>query len=177
MNGIDAQLVVDCRDRAVKMTVGRKNANFPNKLDSDVIAELIGSAGLTADVQSTAVKHTDLVQYYASDWDFILARAEANGKVCLADDNTIAIQAPQLGQNPVLSLQYGATMLEFDAEIDARHQLKKVTSRAWNPAEQRIATTEAADPNVQLNGNLTTGELANVIGLADYLQDHGGTPN
>lgn len=171
-----SMLVLECRDQAVKMTVGRKSRYFVNSKDSEVISQIAaGHSNVSTTVEASNVTHKELVQYDCTDWDFILARAEANGKVCLADDNTIAIQAPQLGQNPVLSLQYGATMLEFDAEIDARHQLKKVTSRSWNPAEQRIAATEAANPNVQMNGNLTPGELADVIGLSDYLQDHGGT--
>ena len=36
-----AQLIVDCRDKAVKMTIGRKNANYVNKKDSEIIASLI----------------------------------------------------------------------------------------------------------------------------------------
>ncbi|RWX48857.1 hypothetical protein VT98_11045, partial [Candidatus Electrothrix communis] len=43
------QLVVECRDKAAAMTVERKNANYVDKSDSDIIKTLIGNApGLTA---------------------------------------------------------------------------------------------------------------------------------
>lgn len=168
-------LMLECRDPAVKMTIGRKSRYFNDLKDSDLISRIVGEySGLTATAEATAVTHKELVQFNCTDWDFILARAEANGKLCLADSGTLSVKAPALGQTPVLQLQYGATMLEFDGEIDARHQLKKVTSRAWNGAEQKIVKAEGSDPGVRLGGNLSGGQLAEVIGLADFVQDHGG---
>lgn len=168
-------LVLECRDMTVKMTIGRKNRYFVDIKDSDVISQIAGAySGFTTTAETSSVTHKELVQFNCTDWDFILARAEANGKICLADDGTLAVKAPALDQSPVLSLQYGATILEFDAEIDARNQLKKVTSRAWNAADQKILTAEGSDPNVRLGGNLTAAQLADVIGLADFVQDHGG---
>lgn len=168
-------LVLECRDMTVKMTVGRKSRYFANLKDSDMISRITGNySGFTTTAEASSVTHKELVQYDCSDWDFILARAEANGKICLADDGTFSVKAPELGQAPVLSLRFGATMLEFDAEIDARHQLKKVTSRSWNSAEQKIRQSEGADPQVSLNGNLSPSALADVVGLSEYLQDHGG---
>src|SRR5947209_852206 len=41
-----SRLVVDCQDKAVKMTVGRKNANFVDQADSDIIATLTAAHGL-----------------------------------------------------------------------------------------------------------------------------------
>lgn len=168
-------LVLECRDLTTKMTIGRKSRYFTAVKDSDIISTIAGEySDFSTTAESTSVTHKELVQFNCTDWDFILARAEANGKICLADDGTLAVKAPALGQSPVLQLQYGATMLEFDAEIDARHQLKKVTSRAWNAAEQKIVAAEGSDPGVRLGGNLTAAQLAEVAGPAEYLQDHGG---
>ena len=65
-----SRLVVEARDKAVKMTIGRKNANFADSKDSDVIKKLIGNySGLTADVAATDTQYDELVQYYCSDWD------------------------------------------------------------------------------------------------------------
>jgi len=170
-----SMLVLECRDLTVKMTVGRRSRYFANLKDSEVISRIADSySGITASVDDTKVSHRELVQYRCSDWDFILARAEANGRILLADDATLAVKPPDLGQSPALSLQFGATMLEFDGEIDARHQLKKITSRSWDYTEQSILQTEGADPVGQLHGNLTAAELADVLGLEDFVQDHSG---
>ncbi|NLX19513.1 MAG: type VI secretion system tip protein VgrG [Desulfobulbus sp.] len=168
-------LVLECRDAAVRMTVGRKNRYFARVKDSDAIARITGEySGFTATAEASTTTHKELVQANCTDWDFILTRAEANGKICLVDDGTFSVMAPDPDQSPVLSLQYGATILEFDAEIDARHQLKKVTSRAWNPAEQSVLAAEGKEPGINLNSNLTPARLAEVIGLDEYIQNHGG---
>ncbi|MDO9615797.1 MAG: type VI secretion system tip protein VgrG [Bacteroidota bacterium] len=170
-----SMLVLECRDETVKMTIGRKSKYFLEVKDSDIISQIAGTySGLSATAESTKVTHKEVIQYDCTDWDFVVARAEANGKICFTDDGQLNVKAPELSQSAVLSLLYGATILELDAEIDARHQLKNVTSKSWSYADQQIVETEAADPSVALNGNLTSSDLANVIGLDKFILNHGG---
>ena len=82
-----SRLVIECRDKAVAMTVGRKNANYVDSRDSDIISSLVsGYGGLSAAVDATNFEHGELVQYYCSDWDFLLSRAEANGLLVCVED-------------------------------------------------------------------------------------------
>ncbi|MDP2887486.1 MAG: type VI secretion system tip protein VgrG [Bacteroidota bacterium] len=170
-----SMLILECRDETVKMTIGRKSKYFLEVKDSDIISQIAGTySGLITTVEATKVTHKEAIQYDCTDWDFVVARAEANGKICFTDDGQLNVKAPQLSQSAVLSLLYGATMLELDAEIDARHQLKNVTSKSWSYADQQIVEIEAADPSVALNGNPTSSDLANVIGLDKFILNHGG---
>lgn len=170
-----SMLILECRDETVKMTIGRKSKYFLEVKDSDIISQIVGNySGLITTVEATKVTHKEVIQYDCTDWDFVVARAEANGKICFTDDGQLNVKAPQLSQSAVLSLLYGATILELDAEIDARHQLKNVTSKSWSYADQQIVETEAAAPSVALNGNLTSSDLANVIGLDKFILNHGG---
>jgi Rhs element Vgr protein len=170
-----SMLILECRDETVKMTIGRKSKYFLEVKDSDIISQIAGTySGFSTTSEATKVTHKEVIQYDCTDWDFVVARAEANGKICFADDGQLNVKAPQLSQSAVLSLLYGATILELDAEIDARHQLKNVTSKSWSYADQQIVETEAADPSVALNGNLTSSDLANVIGLDKFILNHGG---
>ena len=132
----EARLLVECRDKAVKMTVGRKNATYSKMLDSAVIGNLISAAGLTADVSSTSTEHTDLVQYYVSDWDFVVSRAEANGLLVIATDGTLAVKAPETSGEPTLEVTYGDDLIGFEAEMDARTQFSSATASSWSPGEQ-----------------------------------------
>ncbi|MDP3913784.1 MAG: type VI secretion system tip protein VgrG [Bacteroidota bacterium] len=168
-------LVLECRDETVKMTIGRKSKYFLAIKDSDIISQITSTySGFSTTVEATSVTHKEVVQYDCTDWDFVVARAEANGKFCFPDDGQLNVKAPQLTQSAVLSLLYGATILELDAEIDARHQLKNITSKSWSYADQQIVETEATDPSVALNGNLTSPDLAKVIGLDKFILNHGG---
>jgi Rhs element Vgr protein len=160
-------LIVECKDKAVKLTVGRKSKYFYEKADSDILNEIIGTYGLENDVETTSVQHKELVQYNVSDWDFCVVRAQANGKVLLVDDGKISVKKPDAGQAEVETVSYGATMLDFDAEMDARNQFQKVTSYGWNAADQAIQEMEAANPGVSSNGNVSYDDLAAVIGLSN----------
>jgi Rhs element Vgr protein len=64
-----------------------------------------------------------------------------------------------------MTLVYGATILDFDAEMDARNQFANVTSYGWDVANQEVIEKEANNTDVQLNGNIAPGELASVIEL------------
>lgn len=163
------KLVVECRDKAVAMTVGRKCANFVDMADSDIISKLIKSyPGLDAEVDATAVTHKELVQYDVSDWDFLLARAEVNGLVALVEAGKFTLKAPATGAAAALSVAYGVDLIEFDAELDARSQLASVGTVAWDPATQQVIEHDAKAPPVNVQGNIDGAALAKVLGLASY---------
>jgi len=170
----NAHLIVECKDAAVKMTVGRKSKYFYESKDSEIFEELLGNHGLDKAVEATNHMHAELVQYHASDWDFMISRAQANGKLCFVDDGKVTIAAPDLGQSEIETVTFGASMLDFDAEIDARHQVQKVASYGWNHADQELLEIEGSDPAVSSNGNLEVGDLHSIIGLDTLELRHGG---
>ena len=170
-----SQLIIECKDEAVKMTLSRNSKYFYDSTDSEIIEQLIGDHGLEKDVESMSFQHKELVQYDATDWDFMLMRAQANGKLCFIDDGKITVAKPDVGQSEVETITFGATMLDFDAEIDARHQVKKVSSYAWNHTDQELLEIEAQDPSVSLNGNITSSDLSDVVNVENLRLRHGGT--
>jgi len=171
-------LIIECKDKAVKLSVGRKSKYFYENKDSDILDEIIDTYNLEKEIEATNVQHAELVQYNVSDWDFCITRAQANGKVCVVDDGKITIQKPKFDADEIETVSFGATMLDFDAEIDARNQFSKVTSYAWNSANQDLVETEATDPRVNLNGNITADDLTSVINLENLeLKSGGGTPD
>lgn len=169
-------MVLDCRDEAVKMTVGRKNAYFYEKKDSEIISEIGGNyGGLSIDAEATSTKHKEMVQYYCTDWDFIVSRAEQNGMLVYDDDGEVKVAKPDLSAEPVLKLRFGATILSFSAEMDARHQFKAVKGVGWSQADQALLEVDGATPSLTEAGNLSSGTLADVVGIDPYLVQHGGS--
>ncbi len=165
----DARLTIECKDKAIAMTVGRKNANYIDKKDSDIITQLIGSySTLTADVAATTTTHKELVQFYCSDWDFMVARAEANGMLVNLDAGTVSVKAPAVSGSPVLSITYGIDIVDFSADLDARHQFQKVSGNAWDLATQALQQSEAASVTLNAQGDITSATLASVIGLSEF---------
>ncbi|HYE56195.1 MAG TPA: translocation/assembly module TamB domain-containing protein [Chitinophagaceae bacterium] len=168
-------LIVECRDKAVKMTISAKSKYFKDTTDSSIMEELIDKYGIEKDVEATTLTHKEVVQYNATDWDFMLCRADVNGKLCVASDGKIKIAKPDLGAASVLTVQYGATVLDLDMEIDSRTQLKGVKAASWNPADQELADSiEAAEPSVPESGNLGAGKLSEVMNDDPFTLVHSG---
>jgi Rhs element Vgr protein len=161
-----SRLNVECRDKAMAMTIGRKNANFVDQTDSDIIKTLIKKyAGLSSDIESTSFKHPQLVQYYTTDWDLMLARAEANGFLVVAADNKVTAKPPQTGGSAVLQATYGIDIIAFEAAMDARTQFKRVDAVGWDEAQQAIVKSAAAPAQLTAQGNIDAAGLAQVARL------------
>ncbi|HUG26167.1 type VI secretion system tip protein VgrG [Piscinibacter sp.] len=165
----DARLVIECRDKAVRMTVGRKNANYVGQKDSDIISKLASAGGLSADVDATDIQHGELVQHYSSDWDFVLARAEANGLLVVATDGALAVKAPATAGEPVLKVTYGDDLIDFQAEIDARTQFASAQAVSWDMKNQAVVLgSEAAPVTLNAQGDLDSATLAKVVDLSSF---------
>lgn len=172
----EARLIVECSDVAVKMTVGRRNANYIDMKDSDILSDLVARHGLSATVDSSDVVYTELVQHYCTDWDFLLSRADANGWLVAVQDGELTLKTPTADGNPVLTVTYGQDLIEFDADIDARHQYGSAQAFTWDPKSQAVLEGTAADPAaLPAQGNLDTAALSEVVGL-DLLRLQAGAP-
>jgi Rhs element Vgr protein len=167
-------LVIEARDKAVKMTVGRKSLLYYDSKDSDIIEEIAGNYSLEKNVESTDIEYAEMVQHDVTDWDFIMSRAEMNGKLVLTDDGKLIVKKPDTSASSELTLIYGSTMMEFEAEMDSRTQWQSVKSFSWNYKDQELIEEEASDPNLKENGNLSSSDLAEVIGLKEYSIRHSG---
>ncbi|MBB6109489.1 type VI secretion system tip protein VgrG [Mucilaginibacter lappiensis] len=161
-------LILDCRDKAIKMTVARKNKYFYDTKDSDAITGIIGNYGLSTDIEDTSTTLKAIVQYDSTDWDFMVSRMEANGKLCIVDNGKITAKKPDFSSTTVLDALFGATMLEFDADLDARNQYQSLTAKTWDYTTQEIATASAAEPGFEENGNISSSDLGAVLSVSEY---------
>jgi Rhs element Vgr protein len=165
---IGSALEVECRDEAVKMIVGRKCLTFSQQKDSDIISSIIATySGLTSSVTATTTTWPEQVQYYATDWDFILARAEANGMIVTTLNGTVTVAKPDANTSSVLTVGNGTGLMEFNADMDAVSQLGSVTSSTWDFTQQQVATGQATN-NLAGPGNISSSTLSQVVGLSTF---------
>ena len=160
-----SKLQVICKDENLKLTTTRKSAIFTDSMDSDIISQLVGDySGLSSDITATTVSHKEVVQYYTTDWDFIVTRAQINGMIVSTDSGKLVVAKPDVSTAPELQVQFGYDIIEFDGEIDATHQYAGAAANAWDMATQAVINATASDPTVNEQGNLTGTQLAEVLG-------------
>ena len=170
-----SKLVVDATDQAMKMTLERKNALFEKIKDSDLIGKLISDNGLAKSVTATNTVHEEIVQYYATDWDLMLMRAEMNGFVVIADAGKITVAEPNTQQSPALLVAYGTSILDLQAEMDASTQYASsaIKSYTWDVDGQKLIESGPGSVNVKEPGNVSSAELAKVFNVKKFAQQTG----
>lgn len=167
-NSRSSNLIIECRDPAVKMIVGRKSLTYSKKKDSDIMASIIETYdGLSHEITTTDTEWQEQVQYYATDWDFILSRAEANGLVVTTLNGKVSAFKPDADTTSVLTVKYGDNLINFNADLNSITQLDAVKAASWNYKTQEIETGEAS-VEYKGAGNLSSEKLSKVVGLSDF---------
>ncbi|HEX7288867.1 MAG TPA: type VI secretion system tip protein VgrG [Candidatus Angelobacter sp.] len=170
-----SKLVVDVADECIRMTLERKNAIFEKITDSKLILQLISAYKLAKDVASTNTEHEEIVQYYAADWDLMLMRAEMNGLLVIADGGKLTVKPPDTRQAPVLRVEYGNSILDMQAEMDASTQYadSAVKSYTWDAGSQQLVESGPGTVSVREPGKLSSAQLAKVFNVKKLPQQTG----
>lgn len=150
---------VECRDCAYPATQGRKNRIFEKKKDSDIIREVLKDYG-SVEVDATQYQHPTLVQYYCTDWDFALSRADACGLFVCVDGNKIKVKKPAVSGSPVLTVTFGEDITAFDLELTADDQFTQYEAVSWSPKEQKAVKVSASSPSLNKQGDLQPKNIA-----------------
>lgn len=161
-------LHVELKDKAIKLTRGRKSAVRQDMTDAEAFKHLIGDAGLTAGtLDATAHTHKSLVQYQSTDWDFMLTRAQALGLQVAVRDGTVSVRAPTLSAAPKLKVEFGlGEVYDWDFEVDALEQTPGLDTLGWDPSTQAMLSASAVAKASPAQGRLKGAAAAGAIGLA-----------
>jgi Rhs element Vgr protein len=164
------ELLIEAKDKAIRLTGARKSAYFIQKTDSDIIQQL--AAGLSPEVGSTSYTHKQAVQFDVTDWDFLLMRAEAAGMLVHTDNNKLVVKKPVIAA-PVITATIGNNVRDFEADMDARKVAQSITSQSWDYSQQTLEASQAGAAVFSEAGNISASELGAVIGAEPKLSHTG----
>ncbi len=174
LNNGASNLLIECKDEAFKLTLEKKNKIFYESTESEMFEEIISDNELQSNVESTTYTHNELVQYYATDWDFMLSRTQINNKICLVEDGTIIIKEPGFSEQSEHKAIYGDNVFSFEAEIDTRTQYESFEASSWNFSDQEIVSKTAQNSSINTVGNLSSSDLATAAGANKVTLKHVG---
>lgn len=179
-------LKIEAKDEYAGLCIGRKSAYFYKSLDSEIIDDILKEHKkaykasvprkytLKNEIEKTGLKHEEMVQYYASDWDFIVTRAEKNGMLVMLSDGVFKVAKPNMSTNPKVTLVYGATIFEFESDLDAISQYKSVESTSWSISDQKTEMLDSKEPDLGKQGELSGEDLSKVLGSDVFGIQHVG---
>lgn len=168
VSGLISELTIKCADEALKLTTVKNNKYYKDKKDSDIITAVIAAAGLSKTVEATTFQHKKVVQFDATDWDFILSRAEINGFVVICNDGQIDIGKPDVSSSALIAVSYGKDVIDFVAEMDAQYQLDSVSANSWDGTLLKVSSSVSSEPSVNSHGNITGKKLSEVLSAGSF---------
>jgi len=147
VNDNSSFLIIDCKDKAVKMTLDKSSKHYENQSATDIADTLLSKYGITnKDITSSTITHKQLVQFNSSDWDFMISKLDAVTLMCILNNGEVKIKKIEAGpQNTNLAeFGFGDNIIEFDGNIDSRLQSENVKLLSWNYTTQELEDDEEA---------------------------------
>src|SRR4051794_17362723 len=145
------------KDKAIRLPGARHSKIWADTADSEAIQGLVEAATLTfGDPPDTQPVHKALVQYEATDWDFILSRADALSLVVVVQDGTVTLKKMDPGAAAARTFSLGLDAIsDIHFELDAVTKTASLSGLVWDP--EQLAAAEPADADVL---DLPQGKIA-----------------
>ena len=164
VNDTCSEMQVECKHEAIRMTVNKGNRHFNDVTDSDIATRLLDDNKISGtSVETLKEKHEQLVQSNVTDWDYMISRIDINAMICVINNAQLTLKKPNMKDDAKLELIYGANILEFHADMDARTQTAAVKTLSWDFANQKVVTTDSEDQGAPEGGEFKRDKLATVM--------------
>jgi Rhs element Vgr protein len=159
-------LRLELKDAAFKLTRARHGAVFRKQSDDEAIRQILRNAGIgSGKLSESGLKHLELIQYDATDWDFIVARADVVGKVVDVHLGKLMLAPMELAAHCQYKLEYGlGDVIEFEIEIDASQLWDSASGVSWDAPNQTLSAAEKAPPSKIGAGDLDAAAIAQALG-------------
>lgn len=160
-------LTVELKDATVKLTFNRKSGVYRDQTDDKIMGQIISNSGLKkGKIETPLTHHRELVQYYCTDWDFLLSRAEADGLILAVDDGVVSLVNIGIQGLVKHRFEYGLSeIFNFEIEADSQSQYPAVQSIAWDVKSQSLTKAIQAKDVKLSQGNLDGSKVAQAIGV------------
>jgi phage protein D len=152
--GRPPRLNVLAEDRLQELRMTRRTRTFPNATDADVVRQVAGEHGLSADVDLPGPSYAVLAQVNQSDLAFLRDRARAAGAEVWVEGTSLKTKPRTKRGGSPLKLTYQQGLREFTVTADLAGQRTGVAVGGWDVAGKAALKGEADDAAVrgELNG-------------------------
>lgn len=161
-DGRSSLLRVEARDIAVAMTRVRRSTDYAKRGEDAIFRAIIGRHAVRAGrIPGGLPEQPQMVQYDATDWDFLLSRADALGLLVVVDDGELSLLRPTAAERPEHRITWGLDeVYELEMQADGGEQFRSVAGVGWDPRKQaRTRPAKAAEP-ARRQGDLEGGRIA-----------------
>jgi phage protein D len=156
-----AEIAVLAEDRLQDLRMTRRSRHFEQMSDADVMRQIAGDHGLSAEVDVPGGTHTVLAQVNQSDLAFLRERARATGVELWVEDTRLKARPRSGRAGTPTTLDWGGRLRSFNALADLAHQATRLTVGGWDVAGKQAIAAEAdlAVVASELDGGSSGGDI------------------
>src|SRR5579872_4210975 len=130
-------LVVRGYDKAHRLRRGKKTRTFLKQKVSDIVNQLAGEEGLSADVDDTKQVHDYILQNNQSNIDFIHELARRHFFEMKADESQLRFKKPSSNKPKSASRTWGKDLKSFYVKETSSQVPTKATAVGWDPKQKK----------------------------------------
>jgi phage protein D len=166
--GAPAGLTVRGMDRAHRLKRGSKIRFWEDKKDSDLVSEIAGDHGLSAECDTTDVTHAYILQNNLSDAEFLKYLARRNHFHLQVDDSKIKFIKPAVGGGTEVELTYSLDLMDCRMRLNAIGQVDEVIVRGWDIFQKKeiVGKAKPSDLSKGAGKNLGADLAKDAFGAA-----------
>lgn len=173
----ESKIVIRALSKMHRMLRAKKSKTFQQMSDQDVVSQLVGAYGLTAQCGSSPkITHEHLYQHNQSDLEFIRVRAARLGFEVWCEDNKLFFDAPKLDVDSGIVLDLNEPgehhLKTFAARLSAANVLKKVTVRGWDPKKKEEIVGDASAGSSPLGSSQAVAASGDLGKSETFTVDH-----
>jgi uncharacterized protein involved in type VI secretion and phage assembly len=143
--GMITILTIRGYDKSHRLNRETITKSFIDMKDSDIVGELAGNAGLSADTEDTSTVRTIVHQDNQTDLAFLHMLAYRNGFEAFVDSSTLYFRKPQ-GDLGDIDLEWGNNLLSFRPRVSGAKQVNEVTVKSWDPKTKTAIVGQVTSP-------------------------------
>lgn len=153
-SGESAKVHVQGFDKLHRLRRGRKTRSFVEVKDSQMAEKIASEAGLTPDIEDSAVVFDYVLQNNMSDLDFLMERARRIRYEVRAIGQKLLFRRVANHLGKTVSLEYTKTLKQFCPRLSTMGQVDEIQVRAWNSAtkEAVLGVARSGDEDTKMSG-------------------------
>jgi phage protein D/phage baseplate assembly protein gpV len=152
-----ALMVIRAYDKAHRLNRNRKSRTFKDVMASDIVNQVAGEYGLSADVESTSDKFDVVQQGMETDWALLSRLALMYNYELFVDDTKLVFQKAGTGDGSV-RLTYTDELTAFRPRVTGIGAVDQVTVRGWDAKAKKAVVGTASKGDVKLRATSGAAE-------------------
>ncbi len=157
----DGRLVVECKTFTYLLTLNVQSKSFYKKSIKDILSAVFSPySKITSKIDNISFKHNEVIQFYQSDWDFVLNRMQDNGLVLITDGKDVTIGKPKFKKSSLHELVLGNNVLEVRLEQNSEQQFGAIKASTWDITKQKVITENSTPYTTPIAGTHTSKQIS-----------------